>query len=87
MANRKEVWTVCPRGEGKKDFWLRIGTAFENRDGSLSVILDALPTNGKIIVRDEKPREEADPPPRRAPRAAPRANDDFGGLADEEIPF
>lgn len=79
MANRKEVWTVCPRGEGKKDFWLRVGTAFENRDGSWSLVLDALPTTGKLIVRDERPRDEdrSEAPRARAPREE----------RDPEIPF
>ena len=78
MSNRKEVWTVCPRGEGKKDFWLRIGTAFENRDSSWSIVLDALPVNGKLIVRE--PREETqDAPPRRQSTTA--------GGRDPEIPF
>lgn len=81
MANRKEVWTVCPRGEGKKDFWLRVGTAFENRDGSWSLVLDALPVNGKLIVRDERPRDEASGGPQRDEPPAQR------GRANEEIPF
>ena len=89
MANRKEVWTVCPRGEGKKDFWLRVGTAFENRDGSWSLVLDALPINGKLIVREERAREEREesPPPRRQQRAprGPASSYDEGG--QDDIPF
>jgi hypothetical protein len=87
MATRKEVWTTAPRGEGKKDWWLRIGTAFENRDGSWSIMLDALPINGKLIVRDEKQREAEDDPPRRPARAAPRVHDDAGDFRDDDIPF
>jgi hypothetical protein len=89
MSNRKEVWTTSPRGEGKKDFWLRVGTAFENRDGSWSLVLDALPISGKLIMRDERPRDQADAPPRRTEtRAAPRAQDVFGGPPDDsDIPF
>lgn len=87
MANRREVWTVCPRGEGKKDFWLRVGTAFENRDGSWSIVLDALPVNGKLIVRDEREREQREDPPPRRQRSAPR-HDDFGpGPSGDDIPF
>lgn len=75
---RKEVWTVCPRGEGKKDWWLRIGTAFANKDGSWTVMLDALPTNGKLIIRDEQERDRSDEPPRRAPQRS---------REDDDVPF
>ena len=43
--------------DGKK-FWLRIGAAFENRDGSLNVYMDAMPTNGQLQIRDWQPYEE-----------------------------
>jgi hypothetical protein len=32
---RKEVFTICDRGEGKKDYWLRVGTAFVNQARSM----------------------------------------------------
>ncbi len=51
------VYTIIPKHEGK-DFWLRIGSAFPNRDGSLSVLLDAMPINGKLQIRDYTPRDE-----------------------------
>ena len=52
--NRKAVYTVIERtdGETKKSFWVRIGAAFTNRDGSYTVKLDALPVNGMLQVRD-----------------------------------
>ena len=88
MANRKEVWTVSPRGEGKKDFWLRVGTAFENRDGSWSIVLDALPVHGKLIVRDERPRdEEAAPRGREMSESASRRGQQRTLGGDDEIPF
>lgn len=56
---RKEVFTVIDRGEDQKGFWVRIGTAFLNHDGSYNVLLDALPVNGKLNIRDPlPPREE-----------------------------
>lgn len=87
MANRKEVWTTCPRGEGKKDFWLRVGTAFENRDGSWSVVLDALPVSGRLIVKEERERDDREERPARR-QAPPRGRDDrdFGG-DDGDLPF
>lgn len=94
MGERQAVYTVSPRGEGKKDFWCRIGTAFTNRDGSLSVLLDANPVNGKLVIRREEPKEERDeePPPRRQQRPQQRPQsrqEDFGGSpgGDDDIPF
>jgi hypothetical protein len=53
----KVVYTVVERGE--KRFWLRVGTAFVNRDQSINVKLDAAPTNGTLQIRepDDRPRE------------------------------
>jgi len=41
-----------------KSFWLKIGAAFVNRDGSLQVRLDALPVNGVLQLRDYESRED-----------------------------
>ena len=43
--------------------WVRVGVAFENRDGSLNVLLDALPLTGRLQIRDRadgEARREAD---------------------------
>lgn len=98
MSTMKAVYTVVDRGEGKKPWWCRIGTAFINKDGSLSVLLDALPTNGKMQIRDEEPREDRQEPPRRqdsrwgksgagnvAKHTAPA--DDSAPDDDSDIPF
>lgn len=60
MSNgeRRAVYTICPRGEGKKDFWLRIGTMWTNRDGSFTITLDALPLGDRLVIREEQPRDE-----------------------------
>lgn len=42
----------------EKSRWTRIGATFLNKDGSESVLLDALPTNGKIVLRDPKSDDE-----------------------------
>jgi len=50
----KRVYTIIKtKKEGKKDFWLEIGKAFTNKDGSLNVLLNALPVNGTLQIRDE----------------------------------
>ncbi len=54
MADVKEVYTIAKNGE--KDYWNRIGNAFVNRDGSLTVKLNALPVNGQLNIRDPRPK-------------------------------
>lgn len=43
--------------------WVRAGSAFVNKDGSLNVLLDVLPIDGKLHVREaaEKDRREGAP--------------------------
>lgn len=43
-----------------KSFWTKIGVAFQNRDGSWSLELSAIPVNGRLQMRDPKPREVVD---------------------------
>ncbi|HZJ55700.1 MAG TPA: hypothetical protein VFD38_16280 [Myxococcaceae bacterium] len=38
--------------------WVRAGSAFVNRDGSLNVLLDVLPLDGKLHVREAGDRRE-----------------------------
>lgn len=47
----RAVYTIVKQGDGK-NHWLRIGVAFTNRDGSINVVLNALPMNGKLQLRD-----------------------------------
>ena len=61
----KAVYTIVERSQGSgaaeggdRKFWVRIGTAFINRDQSLNVRLDAVPTNGTLHIRDWVPPEE-----------------------------
>ena len=54
------VYTVVQKADGK-DVWLRVGAAFPNRDGSLSVLLDAVPTNGRLQIREYEPRDNRPP--------------------------
>jgi hypothetical protein len=58
MSNRKDVYTVVER-EGQKAFWLKIGTAFVNKDESLNVYLNALPISGELNIREPKPKESS----------------------------
>ncbi len=51
-APAKHVYTVIDREGGGRSFWTRIGAGWINRDGSLTLKLDALPVNGTLQVRD-----------------------------------
>lgn len=46
---------VAREGKDGKTHWTKIGAAFPNRDGGYSVVLDALPLDGKIVLK--VPRE------------------------------
>jgi len=43
------AFTVTKRGESES--WQRIGVAFVNKDKSLTIVLNALPLDGRIIIR------------------------------------
>ena len=62
MSNKKPkvVYTIR-EASGDRKFWRPIGAAFENKDGSLNVVLDSLPIDGKLHIRDarEDERKEA----------------------------
>ena len=55
----RDVYTIIAGvGEGKKDRWIKIGASFLNKDGSESVLLNALPVNGKLQLRTPLPRKD-----------------------------
>jgi len=54
---RKDVYHIKDLGDGKKSFWTRIGSAFVNKDGSLNAILDTLPLDGRLHIRDPQPEK------------------------------
>jgi hypothetical protein len=51
------VYTVLDTG-GEKSRWLECGVGFTNRDGSLNLLLNALPVNGRLQVRSGNGRGE-----------------------------
>ena len=55
MAQPKNVYTI--KNQGEDHYWVKIGRAFVNKDGSLNVYLDALPLTGQLHIRDPKPKE------------------------------
>lgn len=42
---------------GERSFWNRVGTAFQNNDGSLNVVIDFLP-GVSLQIREPKSDEE-----------------------------
>lgn len=61
MANTKTndpkpVFALTERND--KTHWTRIGAAFTNKDGSITVQLDALPVSGRLQIREEEERGE-----------------------------
>jgi len=46
-------------GDGENARWTRIGAAWPNQDGrGFSMKLDAMPITGRIVLRQNKPRDE-----------------------------
>jgi hypothetical protein len=63
-GRRLEVVAIPESKNGEKTFWPRIGVAFTNRDGSIAILLDALPLGtNKLQVRE--PKEDGQRAPRR----------------------
>ena len=62
-TTRKKV--LCPLERNGKTFWMRIGSAYINKDGSTNVYLDALPAEKKLQIRD---LDERDLQPRKPDR-------------------
>ena len=52
------AYTVIDRGQDQKPFWREIGSAHHHEDGKgMTVHADALPRDGKIVLREQR-REE-----------------------------
>jgi hypothetical protein len=60
MAKRYDAYNVkeSTKDGEKKSFWNKLGVAYENKDGSISVHLDSLPMDGKLQIRLHVPKED-----------------------------
>lgn len=56
ISGTRSAFALTERNE--KTFWTRIGVAFTNKDGSVTVQLDALPVSGRLQIREDEEREE-----------------------------
>jgi len=65
----KDVYAIYEsKVEGReRSRWVRVGVAFENKDGSLNVLLDALPLSGRLQIRN-RDADGARRPEQEAPR-------------------
>lgn len=50
-VNTQALFGVVQREGMEKGFWTRIGTAFQNQDGSWNLRFDYLPTNPSVTVQ------------------------------------
>jgi hypothetical protein len=59
-GTRMVVYTITEKPGSDKSFWSKIGSAWINRDLSINIQLDALPVNGKLHLREQLVREQAE---------------------------
>jgi hypothetical protein len=57
----RQVFAIAQRNG--KSYWIRIGAAFTNQDGSETVLLDALPVTGRMQIRAATENGKSDTPP------------------------
>ena len=53
-----EIFHIRSRGDDKKAEWTKVGVAFKNKDDSLNLIVNLLPVDGKLQVREIKEKTE-----------------------------
>jgi hypothetical protein len=74
MASKEvsyRAYTVIKRGDGQDPFWLAIGAAFMHEDGDgYNIVLQALPIDGKIVLR--LPKDDQTEAPHEKPAAGKR---------------
>jgi hypothetical protein len=59
-GRRLAVFAIPETKDGEKAYWPKIGVAFTNRDGSITLLLDALPLGtNRLQVREPRPAAEA----------------------------
>ena len=71
MDNSKVKLVYVINERSGRNFWTKIGIAFQNADGSLNVKLDAIPVSGEMQIREYVPKEDA--PSNGAPRRDAKA--------------
>ncbi len=54
-SQMKGVWSIVDNNKHTKPLWIRMGTAYVNKDSSLNVYLEAAPKSFKLHIRDLEP--------------------------------
>jgi hypothetical protein len=72
-GKRYQVFSIrekADKGSGDRGaVWVKAGSAWVNRDGSLNVYLDVLPLDGRLHVREALEKREGLDEPRSSPAA------------------
>ncbi len=72
MTEVKQIYTIIEKEDPMKNQWIKVGVGFVNRDQSINIRLDSLPSNGLLHVRDmqksgkkngEEPKTKKSSPP------------------------
>lgn len=59
-TNRPSHSVFVVEGEGESAYWTKIGAAWSHEDGKgFNISLTCLPMNGRLVIREPKPAEEA----------------------------
>jgi len=58
LSAGKRLAVFSIRGDKGSSIWVRAGSAWVNKDGSMNVLLDVLPLDGKLHVREAGDRQE-----------------------------
>ena len=53
---KRELYGAVRREGSEKNFWTRIGTAFENKDGSWNLLFDYIPTSPDTTIQMREPK-------------------------------
>jgi len=85
----KVLGIVPKHSNPKESMWLRLGTAFVNRDDSINIYLDAMPRSFELQLREFEPDElrkrDATSPAAVAPIPFERTTPSTG--ATDSVPF
>ena len=70
------VYTITDRDQddsaGRTGFWTKIGAAWPHSDGKgLSISVEAMPLNGRLVLRERKDEEEQTPTEAQEPLPLP----------------
>ena len=74
MATTQALFGIVEREGRDRGFWTRIGTAFQNQDGSWNLRFDYVPTNGSATIQMRPARVSEEPPSGDSDRAPSQPN-------------